>query len=144
MTGLWVALLIFCGIGLGIFVARCLRAECVPYRQPVIVSIESRSHRPSRRPDPVVAKLELTRPEREAIVEAYREAFTDSGVWPDIKLEAFLELVSMTPPSVPVPLYFAQKRIVLEFAQTHRLQWLRMLIERECMRSLNPIPEDVA
>lgn len=109
--------------------------------QPVVVSIDMNGVRRQR--DSIVAKLHLSRAEREAIIEAYRDAFTDSGVWPDIKLEAFLELVSTTPASAPVPVFFAQKRIVLAFAQSNNLVWLQQLIERECMRSLNPIPEDV-
>ncbi len=138
------AVVVFGGIGLGVLLSRLLRSaveSCTP-PDPVIVSIRVRS----RRPDPVVAMLPLSRAERQVVLDTYRAAFVDAGVWPDIKLEAFMDLIHETMNTLkPVPVFFAQKRILLAFAHDHNLHWLKILIEQqESVRSLNPIPEDVA
>jgi hypothetical protein len=111
-----------------------------------------------RRIDPIVCTLPLTSSQRTVILNRYDEAYTQSGVWADIKLQCFIDLILSIPPSQPVPVFYAQKRILLAFAADHRMPWLQDAIERGSRlaptkraldnsaspSSLRPIPEDVA
>lgn len=118
-------------IGAGCLVARRLATDYVPLQHGVTVTASTGpSHRPSRRPEPIVAKLQLTQAQRTVILNRYDEAYTQSGVWADIKLQAFVDMLLTLPKTEAVPVFFAQKRILLAFAVDQKLSWLVEAIER--------------
>lgn len=110
-----------------------------------IHQIDRRPLRPLRPlPDPVVAKLQLTKAQRQTILRCYDEQYTKACVWPDIKLQAFIDML-LAKPNGEVTVFFAQKRILNDFAAEHQLDWLSdMLKPQNAVRSMTPLPEDVA
>lgn len=114
--------------------------DCVPIEPES--KIDRRPLRPL--PDPVVAKLQLTRAQRQTILRCYDEQYTKAHVWPDIKLQAFIDML-LAKPNGDVTVFFAQKRILKDFAAEHQLDWLTdMLRPQNAVRSVTPLPEDVA
>ncbi len=115
-------------------------SDCVPM-QPAS-TIDRRPLRPL--PDPVVARLQLTAAQRQTILRCYDDQYTKASVWPDIKLQAFIDML-LAKPSGEVTVFYAQKRILNEFAQEHQLDWLSdMLKPQNAVRSMTPVPEDAA
>lgn len=80
---------------------------------------------PSRTvPPPIVARLKLTQTQKTLILERFRELYAKAGKLPDIKLQAFAVMVEDSQSTTALPLYFAQKRLVLAFARDAELPWL--------------------
>ena len=75
-------------------------------------------------PQPIVARLQLTLTQKSLILDRFRMLYADAGKRPDIKLEAFAEMVEQSRSTSEFPLYFAQKRLVLAFAREAKLPWL--------------------
>lgn len=96
------------------------------------------THRPSHRQSKPVVNLQLTFTQRSLIRDRYKSAYTDQGVWPDIKLEAFMEFVMAERPASTVPVYFAQRMEVLKFAELNGLPWLVDMIRSETLRTMSP------
>lgn len=71
-----------------------------------------------------VQRLQLTPIEREIIVAHFDQQYTDRGMWADIKLESFVEMIREGRPTESVPVFFAQRRVIREFAHEHGLLWL--------------------
>lgn len=96
--------------------------------------------------DPVIAKLQLTRSQRQLILSRFDEAYTLTGVWADIKLEAFVDMIRNSRPSELIPVYYAQKRTVVTFAAGKGLPWLIDLIDRaeQPAPGFQPIPEQAS
>lgn len=93
-------------------------------------------------PDPVVAQLQLSTAQRQTILRCYDDQYTKASVWADIKLQAFIDML-LAKPSGDVTVFYAQKRILNEFAQEHQLDWLSdMLKPQNAVRSMTPVPED--
>jgi hypothetical protein len=83
-------------------------------------------------PPPVVARLQLTQTQKSLILDRFKKLYADAGKRPDIKLEAFAEMVEQSRSPAPlIPLYFAQKRLVLAFAREAELPWLADQINTE-------------
>lgn len=82
-------------------------------------------------PQPIVARLQLTLTQKSLILDRFRMLYADVGKRPDIKLEAFVEMVEDSQSAAAVPLYFAQKRTVLAFAREAELPWLADQINTE-------------
>ncbi len=140
---LWgIILLAIGGFCLLIYSLTRAASDCVPIKPDPASTIDRRPLRPL--PDPIVAKLQLTRAQRQTILRCYDEQYTKARVWPDIKLEAFIDML-LANPSGDVTVFFAQKRILNEFAQEHQLDWLAdMLRPQNAVRSMTPVPEDAA
>lgn len=102
------------------------------------------THRPRDRQSKPLVQLQLTVTQRAIIADRYKSAYTDQGVWPDIKLEAFIQDVTEDPPIEPVPVYFAQRLELLKFAELNGLPWLTDMIRNHVLKSMHPIPEDAA
>lgn len=81
-------------------------------------------------PQPVVARFKLTETQKSLILDRFRTLYPKAGKRPDIKLAAFFELVEQSRSATPLPLYFAQKRLVLAFAREAELPWLTDQINR--------------
>lgn len=144
------SLLLFCGFLLLAVGGVCIAAayvcaglsrdlpECSETQPPV----DRRPLRPL--PDPIAARLQLSIAQRQTILRCYDEQYTKASVWPDIKLMAFIDML-LAKPSGEVTVFFAQKRILTEFAQEHQLDWLAdMLRPQNAVRSMTPIPKDAA
>jgi hypothetical protein len=119
----------------------CGRSETEP-QQETGHSVDRRPLRPL--PDPIAARLQLSIAERQTILRCYDDQYTKASVWADIKLQAFIDML-LAKPSGEVTVFFAQKRILNEFAQEHQLDWLAdMLRPQNAVRSMTPIPKDAA
>ena len=82
-------------------------------------------------PAPIVARLQLTQTQKSLIVDRFRTLYTNVRRYPDIKLEAFVETVELSRSPAPlIPLYFAQKLVVMAFAREAELPWLTDQINR--------------
>lgn len=82
-------------------------------------------------PPPIVARLQLTQTQKSLIVDRFRTLYTNVTRYPDIKIEAFIEMVELSrSPSPLIPLYFAQKLVVMAFAREAELPWLTDQINR--------------
>lgn len=78
--------------------------------------------------NPIVANLSLSPIECEIICEYFDQFYTDQNIWADIKLESFVEMIRNARSRNNVPVFFAQKRPLLEFAADAGLPWLAEMI----------------
>jgi hypothetical protein len=133
----WLLFLLGCAL---VGIAVCLRLHALrpadksmppgrPLASSATVTVTAR--RPRRRIEPIIGSLHLTAEQRDEIQRAFDERYRQQHIWPDIKLEAFVDLVTTARPSRPVLVYFAQKRVVLQFAAECGLPWLAEMIHQK-------------
>jgi hypothetical protein len=86
---------------------------------------------PRTLPRDLTHRIELTTDQKREFLDCYQRQYTDQHVWPDIKLEAFACDVQSWRPGRPITVYFAQRRLVREFAAQNGLKWLTEQLMRE-------------
>jgi len=84
---------------------------------------------PCRSEDPWIIQIRLGIEERNLIQQCFYAEFPPGNDYPDIKLQAFFEMVRDASADDLIPVYRAQLRTVREFARTHRLPWLIELLQ---------------
>jgi hypothetical protein len=82
-------------------------------------------------PKDLTLRVSLTLEQKRELLDCYHRQYTEQHVWPDIKLEAFACDVQNWRPGRVITVYFAQRRIVREFANQNSLPWLAEQLVRE-------------
>jgi hypothetical protein len=118
-----------------------ITAGCISsIRKDLIADAPDDSHSPDGDPDvlpprtfpkDLTLRIRLTSDQKSELLDCYHRQYTDQHVWPDIKLEAFACDVQSWRPGRAITVYFAQRRLVREFAAQNGLKWLTEQLMRE-------------